>query len=262
MESLLDIILESASPSVTLLVGKQGTTGTIIDTVADKTLTSHRFSRFQLSSSLETQLHNFITAQSIDEMFAKVKKIKVAVFEDIDTWSVIPNIITDTMRSPRVHMIVSVEKMRKVPKVVKLAHHTIYTSVKNHHQDAELLERCRSVCKLDFDKVRYVVSNDGISISNTIYESMIGSQVPLRTWISGMVPLHVWSNNNFDQNVLEIYLLCVVYMIVITGKVIITEVSTIPSRYANASFMSKRNALQCSKEFLTRYDQLAMTNTK
>lgn len=260
MESLLHILLESSSPKITLLIGKQG--GEIINAVADNTSLTHRFGWIQLSPTMDTQLNNFITAQSIDEMFSKVKKQKVVVIEDIDTWSSIPNIIWDALRSPRVHMVVSGEKLRKVPKLVKLANFIIYKHPEVQHQDAEFIEICKNLFQSNFQKVRSAVSNDGISISNTIYESLVGSQIPLRAWISGMVPFLSWSNNNFDHNILEIYLLCVVYMIVLTGKVKIIDVSTIPSRYANASFMSKRNALQCSKEYLTRYDQLALTNTK
>lgn len=257
MSTTVELILKSPSPKAVLLVGKQGTE--VVQQLQTYFEDSHRFSWMHNSSTLEQQMVNFCTARTIDEMFSKQKFIKVLVLDDIDTWSFIPNFVLEAIKNPKIHIIVTAERIKKIPKLTKLVSQVIPV-LESAKEEAEFLDICRKATKADFHTVRHLISNDGISISNTIYESLTDGQIPLRCWIANMSNHLTWSNNNFEPVVLEIYLLCVVYMVTLVGKVNIRAVSAIPSRYANASFMSKRHALQRTNQWLTRYDQLAITN--
>jgi hypothetical protein len=258
----LELFLKSSSPKSAVLVGRQNSGKTeLVHQLQICFEKTHRFCWMQYDPQLELRISNFITTKSIDEMFSKsTMRKKVLVIDEIDTWPTIPNVLLETMKTPKVHVIVLVEHVRKVSKLVKLASEVISMD-KSSKVDSEDLDMCKHLVTADFETVRRIISNDGIRTSNTIYESLTDSQVPLRCWIANMSPLLVWSNHNFEPAVLEVYLLCVVYMTVLVGKVSIQSISTIPSRYANASFMQKRNALQRTSQWLTRFDQLAIQNS-
>jgi GTPase SAR1 family protein len=234
----MEIFLQSPSPKAVLLIGKQGSgKSSLIHQLQAYFEDSHRFMWMQNSAALEQQMANFITAQSIDAMFSKsTMRKKVLVLDDIDTWVSIPNFVLEAIKAPKVHIILTVERIRKLPKLAKLVSEVVHMNISSK-EDSEYLDLCKRLVKYDFNTIRHVISNDGISISNTIYESLTDAQIPLRCWIANMSSFLTWSNYNFEPVVLEIYLLCVVYMTVLVGKVNIRMVSAIPSRYANASFM-------------------------